>query len=230
MKRSVKRLLIFLLLGVVVNVALSWGKLAHDQYFDLSPKRASMPTVRWSDAITTEERRLWSSRRPPGFMAEPTMATHLGRWGYERILLSADGSVLVKGSKRWESGFVTRAGWPMRCFEGEWWSQTEGVRTTTFEKRERLWKVASRTNPPRELTLPTRVMPMGFAVNSLMFATLLWLIFSAPFDYRRWKRIKRSCCSTCGYPVGTSAVCTECGGFVKGTKHKAQSTKNKAQS
>ena len=54
-------------------------------------------------------------------------------------------------------------------------------------------------------------MSSGFAFNTLFYAAILWLLFAGPFALRRWRRIKRGLCLACAYPVGTSAVCTECG-------------------
>jgi hypothetical protein len=51
----------------------------------------------------------------------------------------------------------------------------------------------------------------GFAINTAFYAGTLWLLFAAPFALRRRRRIKRGLCPACAYPVGDSAVCTECG-------------------
>ena len=55
--------------------------------------------------------------------------------------------------------------------------------------------------------LPYRLIASGFAVNTLFYAALLWL----PFVLRRFIRMKRGLCPACGYPMGESAVCSECG-------------------
>jgi hypothetical protein len=51
----------------------------------------------------------------------------------------------------------------------------------------------------------------GFAINTLCYAGILWLLFAAPFALRKRRRIKRGLCPTCAYPVGTNERCTECG-------------------
>jgi len=51
----------------------------------------------------------------------------------------------------------------------------------------------------------------GFAINTLFYAGVLWLLFAAPFALRRGRRIKRGLCPACAYPVGASDLCTECG-------------------
>jgi len=67
--------------------------------------------------------------------------------------------------------------------------------------------------------LPFRVLPLrpiwpGFAINSLFYAAVLLAMFFAPFALRRMIRRRRGRCPACAYPVGTSAVCTECGAAV----------------
>ncbi|MCI0632193.1 MAG: hypothetical protein L0Y44_16240 [Phycisphaerales bacterium] len=51
----------------------------------------------------------------------------------------------------------------------------------------------------------------GFAINTIFYAAILWLLFAAPFALRRRRRIKRGLCPACAYPVGESETCTECG-------------------
>ena len=52
---------------------------------------------------------------------------------------------------------------------------------------------------------------LGFAVNTLFYAAILWLLISVPFVLRRFIRVRRSLCPACAYPMGESAVCSECG-------------------
>jgi hypothetical protein len=49
--------------------------------------------------------------------------------------------------------------------------------------------------------LPLRPIWPGFAVNTLLYAALLWLFFRAPFDLRRHRRRKRGYCLKCGYDL-----------------------------
>ena len=59
--------------------------------------------------------------------------------------------------------------------------------------------------------LPLRPLWRGFVGNTVFWAFTLWLAVMIP----RWLRgliwLLRSRCAHCGYPVGTSPVCTECG-------------------
>ena len=63
--------------------------------------------------------------------------------------------------------------------------------------------------------IPLRPVWPGFAINTIFYATILWVLFAAPFQFRRYRRIKHGQCPACAYPVGSSDVCTECGKPVK---------------
>ena len=51
----------------------------------------------------------------------------------------------------------------------------------------------------------------GFAINTLFYAGVLWVLFCGPFALRRMIRRRRGQCPACAYPIGQSPVCTECG-------------------
>lgn len=59
--------------------------------------------------------------------------------------------------------------------------------------------------------LPLRPIWPGFLINTLLYGTSLWMVCTGPFAVRRAIRRRRGRCAHCGYPVGTSPVCTECG-------------------
>ena len=51
----------------------------------------------------------------------------------------------------------------------------------------------------------------GFAVNTLLYAVVAWVLACGPFALRRFIRVKRGLCPKCAYPVGESWVCSACG-------------------
>lgn len=55
----------------------------------------------------------------------------------------------------------------------------------------------------------------GLILNPIVFAVGVWAVCLGPFEIfwavRRARRIRGHCCVACGYPIGTSEVCTECG-------------------
>jgi hypothetical protein len=62
---------------------------------------------------------------------------------------------------------------------------------------------------------PRRVRFTGLAINTAFYGALVWLFARGPRTVLRYVRIRRGGCRVCGYPVGTSPVCTECGEPVK---------------
>ena len=69
---------------------------------------------------------------------------------------------------------------------------------------------------PMPRPIPFRPVWPGFPINTLFYATLLWLVTLGPFAARRVIRRKRGRCIKCGYDLrGTSGgggeACPECG-------------------
>ncbi len=61
--------------------------------------------------------------------------------------------------------------------------------------------------------LPLRPIWPGFAINTILYAAILWLLALGPFTARRMIRRKRGRCIKCGYNLrgDFSAGCPECG-------------------
>ncbi len=61
--------------------------------------------------------------------------------------------------------------------------------------------------------LPVQPVWPGFGVNTLFYATLLWLLIPGPFAFRRLMRVRRGLCPACGYDLrhGEHEACPECG-------------------
>ena len=95
------------------------------------------------------------------------------------------------------------AGFPADSFDGEIWRiGWKHLRT------EAIGKIG-------EVFLPLRPIPVAFAFNTLVYAAVLWLLIPGPFVLRRFIRVKRGRCVKCGYPMGESAVCSECGSALR---------------
>lgn len=62
--------------------------------------------------------------------------------------------------------------------------------------------------------LPLTPIWPGFLIDTAIFASAFWLLLrSLPF-VRRFNRWRNRQCLACGYPIGTSSICTECGAAV----------------
>jgi hypothetical protein len=75
-------------------------------------------------------------------------------------------------------------------------------------------------NATTYFTLPLLPIWPGFAINTLFYAAILWLLFAAPFALRRRSRIRRGLCPACAYKIGESPICTECGTAVVPFSHR----------
>ncbi len=82
---------------------------------------------------------------------------------------------------------------------------------TTLPYRGIALKTGTRQTFPIERVLPLGMIWPGFAVNTLLYAAVLWLLVPGPFALRRFLRVRRGLCPKCAYPMGESSVCTECG-------------------
>ena len=72
--------------------------------------------------------------------------------------------------------------------------------------------------PGGQYTAPQGALWPGFAINTVFYAVVLWLMFAAPFALRRRRRIRRGLCPKCAYDLRGSinaTVCPECGAAAK---------------
>ncbi len=97
---------------------------------------------------------------------------------------------------------VNQTGLPLRSVEYHLLTTV----SPDFQRFEHTFVAAWQTGTFVE-PLPLRPIWPAFAVNTLFYAALLW----SPFALRRIIRVKRGLCPACGYPMGESAVCSECG-------------------
>jgi hypothetical protein len=120
--------------------------------------------------------------------------------------------------------FVIANGWPLRSAWCElkspgsvrpnagrmslYWIQVTGIEggiQVSLPPR----RIAGFFDVPR--VLPLRPIWSGFAVNTIFYAAILWLLIPGAFVLRRFLRRRRGLCPACAYPMGEGAVCTECG-------------------
>ncbi len=145
MKRRLFKLVVFLLLGAVVNVAVAWGGA---RFF--SPRS----NVFYQNADGTTE-----------VVYEPEEIVH---------------------------------GWPLLALTSEW-PEHGGFAETAIHYGDEV--------------LPLMPIWPGFAVNTIFYGAILWLLILGPFALRRYIRHKHGCCIKCGYDLrgAEHEVCPECG-------------------
>ena len=121
----------------------------------------------------------------------------------------------------WHFAVRIVCGWPLHCLEGTTAPTHAGWEfgfASGAPKESWGLRVDRMSRPWPDNVLPFRPIWPGFAINTVFYAGVLWLLFAAPFALRRRRRIKRGLCPKCAYPVGASDVCTECGKPVTAAK------------
>ncbi len=213
MKRRLFKLGWFLLLGAIVNIAVAWGCAVTSPRSSLRDIQTELPDA--------ETKRLWRK-----YIGEPDDAYY-----YFGVSSSIHGtSIIFLGSfppfgpttmpDYSQTAEVLRAGWPFRSLEGAIHFKNDMEKEL---EKDKYWKsnlISLHPLPWPERTyfwyghVPTRPIWPGFAINTIFYSVLLWLLTVGPFTARRMIRRKRGRCIKCGYDLrGHSGgeKCPECG-------------------
>ncbi len=223
-RRIAVRLVVFLLLGLVTNVAVAWGCCAYSA--QLPTDNSSIYSL-WDSIPPTDEDRSWladnqwESRAPYSDYVYRVASRQIGGIGLTRKAFMEWGqaTTATKAKARPQVFFAIRnwTGWPARCMYSEQWMMNRRT-GGTYESRlsvatvhvQHRWNGYPFTDTRALAGLP--LFP-GFLINTLFYAVLLWLLWSAPFATRRLIRKRRGHCLKCGYDLGHAEhdVCPECG-------------------
>lgn len=215
-KRRIRPILLYLLLGAALNVTVAWSIVfAHGTVW----KRHSPVLIMHGDRdifcfrtkmfghqVVTASGSLFPYSRnnvPKWFPLESRPA-----W-FPRDVLNDIA----------EDGYATviAAGWP--CMTFRTWSQdAHGQYKWGFEIRPRdsfawLIRTDGRAIPT---TVPLQPVLAGFAANTGFYAIALWCIVATPAMVRHYLRQRRGLCPRCAYPRENHSVCPECGTAHKG--------------
>jgi len=222
---------IFLLAGAVVNVAVAWGCAAWADVMIRSPVGLSglswLMTDDYTEGISedgTASLLRWSSNVGTLIYFERTRTATLDRTmrGSLRmdelspywLHLDVPSAAYQSGRIDFENSFTDARGWPALTMwsEYEWPPHGQTVVVKGGLPLSSRHSVSRRYfSPPLPRALPLRPIWSGFAVNTLFYATFLWLLICGPFVLRRFIRVKRGLCPACAYQRGESEVCSECG-------------------
>jgi len=109
---------------------------------------------------------------------------------------------------------VDARGWPLVCLWCSYQFSPAHPRVMTLvggiDPGLRPWKKdGTLVSYPRGL--PLRPIWRNFAVNTIFYVAVLWLLFGGPLTLRRLIRVRRGLCPKCAYPIRQSDVCSECG-------------------
>ena len=223
-RRWLLKLALFLVLGAIVNVAVAWVCCVHDSHFDelgdYQDAHLLRDTFAWS---------VWSLRSSRGCLVSSSYQKWIGGGGVSQALGPSPESLIPGWSHLPRSPFAydldvrprqmlvaSARGWPLLALCSEMdlhpfsfhaLAITDGIPTSRFDEMPGVCRIP--------VVLPLRPIWPGFAINTVFYAVVLWLLFAGPLVLRRRRRIRRGLCPKCAYPVGTSDVCTECGARVR---------------
>jgi hypothetical protein len=195
-RRIITRVIVFLLLGAIVNVAVAWMCVRFPVLVS-STERLSTDSDLAMLRIAG-----WTPPDQPGGGVATTI--YLGssiRWRLHRQQRDATSTLEYLGAD-------VSVGWPFHSLAGVTFDRFAFAGQPGPAPPTHFWMIGRLGD---EWRLPLRPVSAGFAINTLFYAGILWLLFAAPFALRRRGRIKRRLCPACAYPIGSSAVCTECG-------------------
>ena len=235
MKRRLTKLVVFLLLGAIVNVAVAWGltwKL--DVYqesvlwhsVNVSGVVGESPNHEWN--VTryncTGVTRVFSSYFSPasdaGYDDDP--GDLLPSWNQD--FFSGVGREDLTNLVRMQDG----RGLPMLSL---WGQAAADEKVSSLPDCELEYAILTNPNDPltgsygnlRALSilmqiqfLPLHPIWPGFAINTIFYAVILWMLTLGPFTARRMIRRRRGQCIKCSYNLrghsgGGREVCPECG-------------------
>ncbi|MCL4199366.1 MAG: hypothetical protein KJZ69_17885 [Phycisphaerales bacterium] len=216
MLKWTRRASIFLLLGAIVNVAVAWGCAfpSMDEILDSSSRIYGAEDA--SPSVDVNRIQWWRAHAPKGFARDPDHVWIASAFGYEEILYGVDARSPEEDAKE---ALRVRTGFPLKSMECQVWTDTTGVgvgpNRVPYPRVVRRGVFGIERRPGNGTTrvylIPLRPTPVGFAVNSVLYGGSCWLLLGGPRSLTRWRRMCRGQCTKCGYPRGTSPVCTECG-------------------
>src|SRR5262245_52634200 len=182
-KRSVFRLAVILFAGAIVNVAVAWT-IAH---FDSVPNSSGL-------LLTSEMKQaFWKAYSDR--LSLPSVGDHFAAERYDHFGFTETSAEIVAPDGYW-SIIQNQHGLPSRSLEG---TDTYRAPSMTSRLYDYIPSPFRRKIPPRAWTgyLPIRPIWPGFAINTVFYAAVLWVLLAAPGAVRRFVRRRRGRCTRC---------------------------------
>ena len=190
MSRDLSTITTFLVLGAAVNVAVAWA---------CAFSRTECP--QYGAEMDAAFRSAWDTRLDNGWPDAPARVTW--RISVSHTVVSGHAYDLQSQEPRLYWLDEHRLGWPFRSLS--YCSESRVGDSYAF--------VPPGLNPVR---MPLRPIWRGFLLNTALSASALWLAAFGPrLGLRFVRRLRGGLCTRCGYPHGTSQVCTECGATIR---------------
>ena len=212
MKRRLFKIVVFLVLGAIVNIAVAWGCAVTSPIVSYYEFQRDLPDA--------EAEQLW--RKYMGELDKYEKDSISGQSGSIRgttkIFLGSMPLGDLVSIYGWSAtSDILQAGWPFRSLEGgDYYKASWETEIATTRERNLL---SLRPLPWPERTynwygrVPTKPIWPGFVANTLFYAFFLCGLLYGPRTARRLVRRKRGCCIKCGYDLrgAEHEACPECG-------------------
>jgi hypothetical protein len=204
MNRWGRAVILFLVLGAVVNVAVAWGIVFIARHLDLRQESTSLVeytgvpiwrtvtlTAAGVTGVASEVVNLPNARR---FVS---VSDNIPAWS--RASRSAADALTV------DPTFELASGWPARSL------------MCSYNQRTKKTVDALHWSQDFEYGFPLRPIWPGFLANTAFYAVSLWLLFLGSGTVRRSLRRHRGRCPACGYDLRGTAHerCPECGNCIR---------------
>jgi len=226
-RRTIFKVLCLLAAGATLNVAVAWGCALW-----LDPTTAegeeSSPGIRDQYWVHLRYVRPGvaafsaAGETSPGFSETATPNAREFFPGWSQLQRQSDESLLL--TKWRESRRSIASGWPALSlwYQTSRWLETSSDLDPLINENIQGGIAMPEASPMLRAANYQRALPLcpiwpGFAINTLFYAGVLWMLFAAPFALRRMIRRRRGRCALCAYPIGQSPICTECGAAVRAT-------------
>ena len=216
-RRTILKVLLLLIAGATLNVAVAWGfsafePLSYESGFSVLTEINEDSHWRVTGISALGHGLLFSVVEDSTRLKDLYRAVHM-EYPYEsRISFPHWARIprVMPPDNRWWTQRV--AGWPLFALWNKWDVNTEDGSHQISGGISLSY--APFTPDDVYDSLPLVPLWPGFAINTLFYAGVLWMLFRGPFALRRMIRKRRGHCPACNYPIGQSPVCTECGAAV----------------
>jgi hypothetical protein len=214
--RRLRRIILFLLLGAVVNVLVAWA-CARWGSIPLGNGIGTKIAIEATPDAAAKELHFVASECEYVSYYQNTEETWAGvRREYTRWI-----TCINPDYSPWEYSWM-QWGWPCVSMQYEvageypWPNQVPGWKGGwPLSNRDRSVLHSYGFLPGN--AYPLVPLPLGFTLNTLFYAALLFLPFATFTTLRRRRRIRRNLCPSCGYsltgavPTNNIITCPECG-------------------
>lgn len=232
------RVLVFALLGAATTIAVAWGFSWRGFELNSNDAPAAFEIVGPNDDLIVIEapiqrfgidlRRSWTREDILSTLADAEGGSDTRP--LQRLDRSPDARALPThpGQLREELWF----GWPLRSmrasivigppdglrYESTLWLRTPRVRLGKGPPF--YWRSGEKRHEGR--AVPTAILPLGFALNTIFYASSWWMLFFGLLRARAWNRCRRNLCTRCAYlraGLDPLAPCPECGTTPRPRRH-----------